>query len=513
MKESQTFIRKLKSEKRLTNFELVKSIIAAMNSTELKFAKNYLMLLHTAEFESQPLKLFRYIQQNPEISESQARLRFNDEQHSNFDKTVTTLKKRLGWTLVSEFNTQREDAYSQKWKVTFEVMSNLMLYPVVLSRGIPGFAFDLLNETIEKAKQVEAYRELKTALELKIRHIRARSENREITRLEKELGFYTFCEKALNDAKAIYDDLGASNRKLGVDEQTTIKNFEKGLAQLDKLHDITGSQSILYYCLFIQANLFQLKKDYRAAGKTLLKLANLVQHSPVLNSKPNLGRSSLDLANNYLLQGEYEIALPLCKKAKTCFLEHSHNYFQVEFQEFYAYFYTNQFYLAEKKMRGILDNPSYRESEFLVNTKKYLLGCTCFAQEKYAEALALFLGLEKIWGDTTGWNVGLRMMIMLCYKMMSNYELMAIERDRFRGLFDKYRHRSQIRSRDKMILKIIHEFLKQNSDFKSVYERKSDLFTQLARPEHRWQPMTHEMIVFEQWFSCMMRKTKYRLED
>ncbi len=514
MKESQEFIRKLKAVKRETNFDLIKSIMAAMNSAEIRYSKNYLRMLHNSEFEGQALKLFRYILEAPTTTEQEARKDFAKENSKvNFDKTLTVLKKALGWSLVSEYNTQRDDStFSYKWKTTFEVMHNIMLYYVVVSRQISGYAFDLLNETIEKAKEVEAYRELSDALELKIRHIKARSENRTITRLEKELKFYTECEKAVVEANRIYYDVGTITRKQGITESELINKYQEALATLTQFYSRTNSESILEHCLFVEASIYQIKKQHSDAGKVFQKLYDLTIFSPVLNGNRNIGKACAFIADNHIRQRNFEIALTFCKKAKNNFDDGSFNYFQMELLEYYVHFYTNKFYHAEKKVQGILNNPNYRESEFLINTKKYLVACALFAQTKYKEALSLLISLEKIWNDTTGWNVGVRVLIMLCYKMLGNDELMAVERNRFRSLFDKYRHRTTIRERDRIILKIIHEFLKPNSDFKSVYNRRSNLFKMLASKGNEWEILSHEMIVFEQWFISMMNKVPYELE-
>ncbi len=513
MKETQAFIRKLKSENKETAYDLVKSLMKSMTSNETRVAKNYLMIPHNTEFQTQSLKLFRYIQENPDATEHEARKDFNKgNTNVHFEKTVYVLKTRLGWSLVSEYNTQKEDAYSYKWKTTFEVMHNIMLYYVVVTRQVSGYAFDLLNETIEKAKEVEAYHELTTALELKIRHIKARSEKRAMTRIHNELNFYTSCENAVKEANGIYYELSTIKRIQGISKSQMISSYNEELEKLKQLYKQTNSESILEHCLFIEASLLQLKKEYNEAGKVLLQLNDLTLLSPVLNSKPNLGKSAAIIADNHLLQFNFEVSLTFSKKAKSYFDESSFNYFQVELLEYYAYFYINKFSQAEKKVLGILKNPNYRESEYLINTKKYLLSCAIFAQAKYKEALSMLIGLEKIWDDTTGWNVGIRILTMLCYKMLGEEELLVIERNKFRKAFDKYRHQKIIRERDRIILKIIREFLKPNSDFKSVYVRKSDLFSILTTKGYEWEILSHEMINFEQWFKCIMNRLPYVLD-
>jgi len=512
MKETQAFLRKLKAEKRQSNYEIVKSLIGTMKSSEFKFAKGYLMMLHNTEHESEPIKLFRYITDNPGSTEQEARNDHEKTNKTNFDRTVSTLKKHLSWSLVSEYNTQREDAYSYKWKVTFEIMNNLALHYIVISRQIPGLAYDLLNETISKAKEVEAYRELIIALELKIRYIKARSENRLIARLENELKFYKTCNDFLEEATRVYFDLGNLTKKMGMQVEELLPTYETAAKRLNELFQQTNSDSILYYSLFIDAAVYKFKEDYGNAGKTFQKLNKIIVGSAVLNNATNLGRSALDIANNHVLQKNFDLSLAFCKKAKSHFSENSFNHLQAEFLEFYAFFYSNQFHYAEKKLKGIINNKSYRESEFMVNSKKYLVACTYFAQGKYNEAVNVLIGLEKIWKDTTGWNIGIRTLRMLCYKMLGDHEQMAVEREHFRGLFDRYRHRKGIRERDRIILKIIHEFLKKNSDFKSVLLRKKKLFDLLSTPDFEWKVMSHEMIVFEQWFMCMMNKVPYKLE-
>ncbi|CAN5549729.1 hypothetical protein BH11BAC2_BH11BAC2_06380 [soil metagenome] len=513
MKETQAFIRKLKAENRETVYDLIKSIINAMNSAERKYAKHYLMMLHNTEFETQSLQLFRYIQDSPSATEQEARkdlIKTNPK--INFDWVLNVLKKHLGWSLASEYNTQREDAYSYKWKTTFEIRNNITLYYILKSRQISGYAFDLLNETIEKAKEVEAYIELTSALELKIRHIKARSETRQMTKLEKDLAFYKNCEKAVIEANRIYYDVATITRKQGISGDKQLAICQKNLKVLNQLYGETQSDSILDYCLFVEASIYLIQKDFNSTGKILQKQYDITLNSLTLNSKPNLGRSAALLAENHLRQFNLDLAMTFCKKAKSYFPEGSFNYFQSEFLEFHALFYTNKFYQAEKKMQGILNNPNYRESEYMINTKKYLVACTLFAQSKFKDAITSLLSLEKIWNDTTGWNVGIRILIMLCYKMLGEYELMAIERARFRTLFDKYRHRATISNRDRITLKIIHEFLKPNSDFKSVLERKNDLFQKLLTPGYEWKVMSHELIVFEQWFMCMLNRKPYKFE-
>lgn len=514
MKETQKFIRKLKAENRLSNFDLVKSFMESMSSDEIRYAKNYLMMLHKTEvFQTQPLKLFRYIQENPTITEFEARKDFKAEsRNGNFDKTLSYLKKHLSWSLASEHNTQREDAYSYKWKTIFDVRNNITLYYILKSRPISGYAYDLLNETIEKAKEVEAYNELVCALELKIQHIKARSENRLMTKLENDLAFYRQCEKSTIEANRIYYEIATILRKQGIQNSELVDLYQNSLITLEQLYATTKSETILDYCLFVQASLHQAKKDYDSTGKILLQQYELTIKSSAISSKPNIGKSAAYLADNHLKQFNFELALTFCKKAKSYFGENTFNYFQTETLEFYALFYTNKFYQAENKMRGIINNTHYRESDFLINTKKFLIASALFAQAKYKESLLMLLRLEEIWNDTTGWNVGIRILIMLCYKMLGDYELMALERQRFRILFDRYRHRTTIRERDRIILKIIHEFLKANSDFKSVLERKLNLFSILKTKGYEWEIMSHEIIVFEQWFMCMMNKQPYKFE-
>jgi hypothetical protein len=512
MKETQGFVRKLKANKRQSNYELIKSLIASLKSSEYKFAKNYLMMLHNAEGETVPLKLFRYIKEFPEATEQDARTYFSENGITNFDKTVTSLKKRLCWSLVSEYNTQREDGYSEKWRTTFEVMTNLMAYHVLINRQNSAFAFDLLNETINKAKEVEAYSELVFALELKIRHIKYRSESRQVIQLEDDLTFYKKCDAALNDSSRLNIELLAMTRLQGYSDDKKLIVFEKGLKTLEEHYKETNSDSILYYCHFFQAVVYQIKEDYSTASKTLVSLIKLIEKSPALNRKQNLSHTTLDIAENSIYLRNFDIAKLHCKKAKSYLTENSFNYLQCEFIEFYILFYTNQFYLAEKKITGILSNKNYRESEFAINTKKYLLACSLFAQAKYHDALTAMLNLEKVWKDTTGWNIGIRILIMLCYKMLGNYELLAVEKERFRGLSDRYRHRTGIRERDKLILKIMNEFLKKETDFRSIYERKIVAFKKFKTPAYSWKILSHEMIDFEQWFLCMMNKKTYLLE-
>lgn len=512
MKESQAFLRKLKAEKRESNFELIKSIMKSMSSTEIRFAKNYLQMLHRAEFDSQTLKLFRYILNNADVTEAEARRDFSMENSKiNFDSVASTLKKRLGWSLVSEYNTQREEAYSYKWMITFEAMNNLALYHVVITRSVSGYALDLLNDIISKTRDVEAYRELTFALELKIKHVKARSEGRALTKLENELDFYRRCEQALKQATLIYYEIGGLSRKQGISQDELLAEYSNYLKSLSSLYEQSNSSTILSYCLFAKSLIYQVERNFNAASKTLHKLYELHQNSLALNSNLNMGMALAFLTDNYIKSNEFDIALTYCKKTKSYFAENSFNYFQAEYLEFHCQFYTNKFYVAEKKMKGILNNPNLRESTFLINIKKYLLACTLFAQAKYRESLSILLNLEKIWSDTTGWNVGIRTLIMLSYKMIGDYELMAIERERFRQLFDKYRHRTAIRERDRIILKIIHEFLKRNSDFKSVLQRKHKDFDLLTK-QYKWEPLTHEMIVFEQWFICIANKKPYKSE-
>lgn len=511
MKESQVLTRKLKAVNRQANYELVKTMIKSLRSNEQRFAKDYLMLLHRVAHEVQSMSLYRFMIENPMATEQDARRDYERTGQTNFDKALSTLKKKLGWSLVAEYNTQRQDAYSFKWQTLFEIKSNLTQYHVALSRQLSGYAFDLLNETIEKAKQIEAYRELEEALDLKILHIRARSENPELPRLENELAFYGKCKNALQETMRIYFRLATMSRKQGIPNNQLIEQHKKGLERLSVLYKMSNSLTILQYHLFIEGTIYQLKEEYLAAGKTFQQYYEMTLKTPALNNNTNLGMAASFITDNFLRQQEFELALTYCKKAKLHFEENSYNYFQVEFLEFYGLFYTNKFYLAEKKIKGIIYNPAYRESDFLINTKKYLMACALFAQAKYKETLGVISGLEKIWADTSGWNVGARILTMLCYKMLGDYEAMANERKKFRKVFDRFRKRVTIRTRDKIILKIIHEFLKSNSDAKDVYERKIKLFEELKEKENEWKVMTHEMIAFDSWFFCMSKRTSYKL--
>lgn len=512
MNNTHKVIRALRAYKRLTNYERLKKIISRLKSVEIETVKKYL-LAFDCSYGKKPIqteKLITFVINRPNATDQECCNYLKIAKQNTFEKLVQRAIDKIGYCLASEINTQRKEAYSNRYQAIFEVRHKINLCEIYFGKELPEEAYNILTKGIQLAKSYEIYPELIELLYLKTNFLKLREGTNVLSDSWDEITYYEGCRKAYHKAKHWFNEHLSYTDFSGYRSGYT-EVFDKALKDIEADLQITQSSSVAYFYYLIKIEYLHEIEEYELARQYAEKLLNLVKNSKAIYMPWRMGTSYLNLANNNIYKMEFENSLQQSCLAKQYYTPNGFNYSLVEELEFYALFYSGRYEDAEKKIKNINQKEDYKQSPFIQNKREYLHACVLFALGKYDKAYQILEGVTEIHNDKRGWNIGIRILSMLTAHCYGEVEIAFHKAEAFRKYISDMRNRQDTRKRDVLIVKIINEWIKNHKNFSLIFKKLKADFDLLEsnHPDYKWHIKSHEMIVFHEWFKCMANRKPY----
>ena len=137
----------------------------------------------------------------------------------------------------------------------------------------------------------------------------------------------------------------------------------------------------------------------------------------------------------------------------------------------------------------------------------YLLANALFKQNKFTEALQLLSQSREIAKDKAGWEVGARIL-----KIMTLIETLKLDEAGLavKSLKEFFRYtdkKTPVSVRDKKILNLLLIAERAGFTFSTLNGNTDEYMKYLTSSDKdkRWEPFTHELIPFHEWFAGKMR--------
>lgn len=493
--------------------ELV-GIISRLKPYEAETIENYLAAFARVKSrkDNKSLDTFKVLNENRQISYESLRSIISPELNKySFNKFLARLRDKIFDALLLDLNISRKNSYSAWFRARQEATKNWVLIVNLLGRGNEASAIQLLNAHIKQCRQYELYDLLVSALRIKLNIDSLRKGPKAYKAIIKDIDKAEKCRDANNRAiewqtqfYMVVDRQANQNEQVGI--------LMEALSELQELFKETKTAEVGRFMYTFSMEYHQALGDYQAVKDSGNKLIDLIQNKPALKSPIRLSSAYANLAFNNILLHEFTDALHNISLSKEGAIEGSYNYAVITTLQAQAEYFNGDLDVSRKTIDGILSSASMNVAPFEKSKLQYLKACILFNKQQYFKAYNIFNSDYILMdSDPDGWNIGVRIMCILCLIEMQLNDLADLSIESFRKHISRTDSERKYKPRDKAILKILRSLERNSFDFALTYFKNQELFALLQsdEAEYAWKIKSHEHIVFQEWFSAKLAKKPY----
>lgn len=493
----------------------IRSLIRKMSAEERKVARSFLTAFQTrgTNAPNQGLKLYDLLCReltSGENLEDRAieNLVYGKKAGTAFPRLILRLRDKLFESLLLSTNLEREGVYSERGRALHEIRKSISQAQILQSRGAWDLVISILDDCIYKAEKYEHYEELAAALRVRIE---MRAVDKGKASFEEENARYTKVMRSILASKLALEYY----HSLGSDIE-----FKAGKANLDTLLDhvnrlqqefeATNSATVAFFLQYIEIHLQQELGRYKTASLILKRQMHLVEVHPAVHSKTRLAGVYINLAWNEIYVRKFSSALKYSTKAKGILSEKHFNRFRCYETEFHAYFYQGNYPKALEKINLLLKLDDARSAEFRMGKREYQKACVLFMLKKHAEVHKLLTALNPIENDMEGWNLALRTLYIMNDIELEKTDNAANRIENMRKHLEKLKNSRVDCQREILKFEILRTLVNTKFDFVQTRNKRREELVKLAdrKAKWRWNVLTPELIIFDQWFESRVFKQK-----
>lgn len=480
----------------------------------------------TGKFSAK-IELYKYLVQHPKATLTSAiqhiqyvTKKAKDKEPADSERNFYMVQKRLYEKLI-EFlvlgTHLKKGSKEARWSAYTEarISTKKAICEIILAKtyGEDGLAFRLIDEVVETARKYELYSELQEALRFSLGRHNIQTNRVGFEQTTLALADCMLCLTAESEAEglylAYYTRIGHSG--LNKDDLAYLIQHIDRLRTLSEKHD---SARIGFYVGSLEAELWAAFEEYGQALQGYKHVLQLVQQSPGLNFPIKTGDALLNVALQHFNLYQFEQALECVEQAIPFYSQgHSHLYLGYELRGL-ALTYVNQPHEAIESIVMAKHGVNEEVHELAKARRSLILANLYFICGEFKNAGKALLGTRVLEKDRGGWNIGVRVLFILLRIERKDFDGADDQIEALRKHIERLGVQHELRERDSAVCRILISLSNQSYNYTAVRKKQVHLFEVLERPEkgYRWEPQTHEIIVFNRWFEAKRLKTKYSFE-
>lgn len=479
--------------------EKITQLIQALNKQEITAVRRYFKV-RRENIYTERQKLFDIIVKNKGISDLELLKKLK---RRATDPSFSMLKRRLMddimKVMVWESNAK---TYSSKFhEAKYKCRLMIMEAELLLNRGLQTLAEDIL----QKAYKLAAFYELSNE------SILINEQLQSYVGLRKGISSYRFyAENNLANFELIKDkfyaqdyfrkltmpNLFSTNKELSYKEQS-----KQAMNDLSKLSSKSQSVQIKYWQLRSEIYYNYVSAEYARARQFANEFIKLVQESPVVYSKDNLGGANMQMAIIEMYLKQYVSAKKYANEAIKNFVSGSLNMLTALDCKYVACLYNKDLAEAANILVSVKQLELYRNNNSIASKWLFYEASHKFLSNKYADALATLQKQTELTEDKSGWRLGYKILEMMCIIELGYYDWLDYRIETFRKLLGELKKENI--SRPKLIYQVIKTFIKTAYNYKLTTAAHTQNIAQLekAADTYEWDPRGYEIIRFDKWWS------------
>lgn len=483
--------------------ENLKKLVFVLKPQEIFLLHEHIGLLIHKEKESvRLLKLFDLLCHSPLLTKKDILEQLNLPNEGKILKDLCKeLKIIIFETLVSPANINLANTFSSFFVIKYNTSRHIFLTSILLGRGLYSEVEILYEELIKTCKKYEFYNELLEVLYLKQSYLGLYKSMKAYEGMISEIEHFEGCRSALIKMKHYQQMYLSSANFKGASANHPVPDRNM-IDWLKKLYKPTKSANILYFLLLIKIYYYQKQEKFGKAKYIFEELIELVKNNPAVHVRRRLGTLYLNISEMCIYLDEFEEALKLTYKAQENLNANSYNFALSISLQFYSYFYSGKYMEAESVMSDLILNHGSSLAPFIKSKYVFMQLCALFYLKKHKEIFRRLSEISEIEIDKEGWNIGVRIFIVMHYIERGFIDLAETSLEAIRKHIERTAQLQSITQRDKYIVAILKDLVKNELNFENVYKKRKKEFSLLQSKKSNlsWKYFTHEVIPFHEWF-------------
>lgn len=438
---------------------------------------------------------------------------------ASFNKFLDRLYEKIldSWTL--SFNTDNPSEWGEKSMARFDVSKKMQQARMLQSKRLTEQAHRRLKSVIRKAKKYELLSTLGEALSeyhdfAVVMNLQKEADQAafDLTQQAKDWHYYSTLRMYFmqTQQRIVKSSLNKGDWELFV----TATQFSA-----EAIKSTTCATVHFYhYLLWIEFHRFT--EEFGDRLENCEGLLELVRSSTALNDKYNLTLALAKKADSLVDLFRFEEALACFREAGQITKKGHPNRIIFAFREAEALMLCGDWEACQVICTRLLLQIGTRNPSHLVHKIQYLKAtCHLLAGDaKQAHRLfeQAFVGLSS---DRAGWNIGGRIMMILCSLEQERFEFAASQIKNLRKYAYELTSKAKpgddtIRERDRLMISILDSLARNSFDYAKTLELKNADMALLesAKEGYRWEPYTHELVSYHGYLSSRLDAQVYRFQ-
>jgi len=480
-----------------------------MHSAEKRVVQSYFSCF-SSRGETNPLylKLFVYLaacKQAPSDEAASTYIYGKAKGNATYRSFKSRFKDKLLEAINLDMNIERNELLEEGVYSTIAIQKKLAQFThLYYSKGDHPVVRELLNTIITKCYSYEVYFILAQCLNWKKYLKGFVSGANDFKALNQEIAKVDYCNLAILKAQdyffqaSLWDKFHPSESK-----QKKSRFLQNCIIELKKDYQHTQSSYVNYYLKQLEVFYFDMESEYAAAKSAAAEMFETIKSSKAVYRRQRVGFVLLNVGHYDVHLRNYEKAVESFRQAQTYFPPFSNNYYVSKEQEFYAWFYSGNLNEAQKVSKALSKAMKETHGDFRLAQYRYYYACVLFSQKNYKGALKQTAQQFEISKDKTGWDIGIRLLTLMCQVELQHYDQAEILAENLRKHVEKFGVDDGIRLRDKLIMRTLHTYARNGFSKSNLPESVYNTIDLLAGNEkqYRWERFSPELIPVHQWLA------------
>ncbi len=494
--------------------EITRSLVKSLNRDELQLCRRMLSFLDKRGEKriSKSLQLFELLITSEANSSNELSIKiYGEKKKENFSKLISRLRQKVMDCLLLDVNIERPNTYSLRSKTLYVIRKELSVIQILIVRGKQKAASVMLEQTIQKAKDLELFEDLLIGLKLKMTTC---SYSEGFTEYNSVYNEYTDTLESLQlcfQVERLYGFIGAiSTFKKWTNENNEFLREE--IVKIEANPKSKNLRTVRYYLTFLYAQYYQTLNNYSEAEKHLKRQVDITINDLVFSQKSKQALAYVNLAQNYIYLSKYTLAETTAKQViPLVSVKFVNGLYALEIR-FFAFFYLSSYDKALALVNNLLKESEETNFKFQRDKWEYLKAVTLFMLNEFSAADQLLLKINEIETDKNGWNIAMRFMTVLNSIERKNFDIADAKIESTR------KHISNIdvniSNRDKLIFYVLQKLSENSYNFNKTAKDVQAQINELSalNNETSWKLLTPECVIFQQWFQWKLDGVRTELK-
>lgn len=493
--------------------EEIYSLIKSLTKGEWQSFRNYLSCFSShnpAEIKQLQLAQLLWNSENCPPEKFCCVKIFGIKKSTSFDALKSRLKEKILDFLLTDISCDKQKELDEADYFIIKAKKRSAQFTQLFysKKRIP-LLYELLDEIIHLAKEYEQYSMLVDSLRFKKSIVSSKNKKKDFEKVSEEMDKAMLFGTIYNKAEHYYNELmmiGDLSSKQ--DKQKATVFLEGLLKEVREGFTLTNSPIVHYYLKNLEMGYFQLQGDHLQARSTCLELLNIVRNNKSVYRRQRVGVVYDNLSRCEFYLGNFKEAAISAREGQKHFNEGSENFCIALEQEFYALFAMQQYAESIAIAKKMMASATRKElGEFRFSKYNYLLANALFKLGKYKDAYQLLSQERGLSKDKAGWETGARILSIMTLIEMLKLNEASSAIGSLRKFIDYTQKTTPVSERDKTILALLIGAERKGFMFSLLNGKTQDHMSSLSSSDEntRWEPFTHELIPFHEWFGGKLK--------